>query len=496
MALRQILSSRPLLTYIDFNRTVYIFSDASDLASGGCCLQIDDNTGKFAPVGFCGRKFSESEAKCCILEKECMALIFTISSFRMHLIQRFVALTDNNSLKHILSSQKKLSPKMERWILFLSDWQFDIEHIKGSLNVIADALSRRTYSYTSTPADTEVADFPFIPGLEERMSAVNAITRAHTRREHEEQKNIQEEQKWLAQSKLALPVETGTVHKVYHANSHKQTKTDMEPCNSESIVVNHPSLAKSNSTSVSTSSMSNDKDGGKQTDGNLHRELPFNQSANDREMADTFKSTSQKDITQQVQTAQTKIEQWKNDKLKPSLQPKRDQIDANHYNQAADDIWDNEKWSDVHIQGFSRHDIMTAQCRDTYCNDIILYLQQGILPPTARRQRICVLREQDYIIVGKLLYLICSAPPGHRDMEMRLVIPQSLQRQVIEAVHLSGIGAHMGMKRTAALLRSRFAWNGMVSQTRRFIGSCDICLRAKTSLKLEQTQRTLFDLAQ
>src|SRR5439155_21269541 len=39
-------------------------------------------------------------------------------------------------------SQKHLSPRQSRWILFLNQFQMKIEHIPGNTNVIADLLSR------------------------------------------------------------------------------------------------------------------------------------------------------------------------------------------------------------------------------------------------------------------------------------------------------------------------------------------------------------------
>jgi hypothetical protein len=50
--------------------------------------------------------------------------------------------TDHRSLVY-LSTQDNLSPRQVRWWEFLSRFHFRITYVKGSLNVVADALSRK-----------------------------------------------------------------------------------------------------------------------------------------------------------------------------------------------------------------------------------------------------------------------------------------------------------------------------------------------------------------
>ena len=50
--------------------------------------------------------------------------------------------TDHRSLVY-LSTQDNLSPRQVRWWEFLSRFNFRITYVKGSLNIVADALSRK-----------------------------------------------------------------------------------------------------------------------------------------------------------------------------------------------------------------------------------------------------------------------------------------------------------------------------------------------------------------
>ena len=59
-----------------------------------------------------------------------------------HLIGRkFILMTDNKGLKYLLD-QPILNARQARWLAFLSEYDFKIQHIKGKENKIADALSR------------------------------------------------------------------------------------------------------------------------------------------------------------------------------------------------------------------------------------------------------------------------------------------------------------------------------------------------------------------
>jgi hypothetical protein len=55
--------------------------------------------------------------------------------------RKFVLMTDHNGLKHLFD-QPHLNSKQARWLDFLSEYDFEIRHIKGKENKVADALSR------------------------------------------------------------------------------------------------------------------------------------------------------------------------------------------------------------------------------------------------------------------------------------------------------------------------------------------------------------------
>ena len=50
-------------------------------------------------------------------------------------------MTDNKGLQYLLD-EPNLNARQARWLAFLSEYDFEIQHIKGKENKVADALSR------------------------------------------------------------------------------------------------------------------------------------------------------------------------------------------------------------------------------------------------------------------------------------------------------------------------------------------------------------------
>jgi Mg2+ and Co2+ transporter CorA len=58
--------------------------------------------------------------------------------------KRFELRTDHCGLKHLFG-QPTLNARKTRWLEFLSEYDFEIKHIKGKENQVVDALNRRAH---------------------------------------------------------------------------------------------------------------------------------------------------------------------------------------------------------------------------------------------------------------------------------------------------------------------------------------------------------------
>jgi hypothetical protein len=56
--------------------------------------------------------------------------------------RKFLLLTYNNWVKYLFN-QLDLNARQARWLAFLNKFDFEVKHIKGKENKVADALRRR-----------------------------------------------------------------------------------------------------------------------------------------------------------------------------------------------------------------------------------------------------------------------------------------------------------------------------------------------------------------
>jgi hypothetical protein len=69
---------------------------------------------------------------------------------------KFLLLTDSSGVKYLFS-QPDLNARQERWLAFLSEFDF-VRHIKGKENKVADALSRRVHGLFEINISREESD--------------------------------------------------------------------------------------------------------------------------------------------------------------------------------------------------------------------------------------------------------------------------------------------------------------------------------------------------
>ena len=73
---------------------------------------------------------------------ELAAVIHALKMWRHHWLGRkFILMTGNKGLKYLLD-HPNLNARQARWLDFLNEYDFEIQHIKGKENKVSDALSR------------------------------------------------------------------------------------------------------------------------------------------------------------------------------------------------------------------------------------------------------------------------------------------------------------------------------------------------------------------
>ena len=87
-------------------------------------------------------KLNEHEINYVTHDLELAAIVHALKMWRHYLLGRkFVLMTDPCGLRYLFD-QPKLNARQARWMALLSEFDFEIKHIKGKENRVADSLSR------------------------------------------------------------------------------------------------------------------------------------------------------------------------------------------------------------------------------------------------------------------------------------------------------------------------------------------------------------------
>jgi hypothetical protein len=88
------------------------------------------------------QKLNEHEVNYVTHDLELVAIVHALKMWRHYLLGRkFVLMTDHCGLQYMFD-QPKLNARQARWMALLSEFDFEIKHIKGKENRVADALSK------------------------------------------------------------------------------------------------------------------------------------------------------------------------------------------------------------------------------------------------------------------------------------------------------------------------------------------------------------------
>ncbi|GFW50786.1 retrovirus-related Pol polyprotein from transposon 297 [Trichonephila clavipes] len=118
-----------------------LHTDACKLGLGAVLLQQGED-GRFYPLHYMSKKSSIQKEKLCSYELEVLAVIEALKKFRNYLLGRkFRIQTDCAAFEKTLD-KKELIPKMARWSIFLTDFDYEVVHRPAKQMQHVDALSR------------------------------------------------------------------------------------------------------------------------------------------------------------------------------------------------------------------------------------------------------------------------------------------------------------------------------------------------------------------
>ena len=137
------LTSAPVLAIPNDDDSFQIETNASDYATGEVLLQKQD--GNWKVIVYRSAALTSAEWNYEIYDKELLAVVQALEDWRQYLLgakHPIEVWTDHANLTYFRKPQD-LNRRQARWSLFLSEFNFTFVHKLESLNVAADALSRR-----------------------------------------------------------------------------------------------------------------------------------------------------------------------------------------------------------------------------------------------------------------------------------------------------------------------------------------------------------------
>jgi hypothetical protein len=139
--------SAPVLCLSDIQKDFQVYCDASRLGLG-CVLMQDGKV-----VSYSSRQLKQHERNYPMHDLELASAVHALKVWRHYLMGKHCdVFTDHKSLKYIFT-QKELNMWQRRWLELIKDYDLSLQYHPGKANVVADALSRKTYINGELPLD-------------------------------------------------------------------------------------------------------------------------------------------------------------------------------------------------------------------------------------------------------------------------------------------------------------------------------------------------------
>lgn len=168
---KEILSNEQHLQYYDEKKPLTIQCDASQRGLGAALLQ----EGK--PIAYASRALTKTEANYAQIEKELLAIVFSLEKFHHYTFARHVVVqSDHKPLETIIPGSLWKAPKrLQAMKLRLQKYDITVKYHKGKEMHIADTLSRAYPSDTGTDKQDDIVDVNVIQHISVSPERVKEI---------------------------------------------------------------------------------------------------------------------------------------------------------------------------------------------------------------------------------------------------------------------------------------------------------------------------------
>lgn len=147
---------------------IMLKTDASSKGIAGMLFQ--QHNGEWRLIACCSRRINASESKYGPTDLEGLAVVYAIQKFRPYLLGNPFQLVVDHCALCVLKIKLPTSPRIHRWAIILSEFNFEVVYTKGARHLDVDCLSRAPVDdetdnylearimYTVVPVDTDQWD--------------------------------------------------------------------------------------------------------------------------------------------------------------------------------------------------------------------------------------------------------------------------------------------------------------------------------------------------
>ncbi|GBN37554.1 Retrovirus-related Pol polyprotein from transposon 297 [Araneus ventricosus] len=168
-SLKQALITSPVLTYPRTDKEFILDTDASNEGIGAVLSQKIGN--EECVIAYFSKSLGKPERNYCVTRKELLAIVKSIEHFHHYLYGRkFLLRTNYASLRWLLNFREP-EGQIARWIQRLQEYDFEIQHRKGTSHRNADALSRRPCKENCKHCTNAIEDPAIRPILERKLNS-------------------------------------------------------------------------------------------------------------------------------------------------------------------------------------------------------------------------------------------------------------------------------------------------------------------------------------
>ena len=174
ITLKEALKNAETMAYYNPHAETKITVDASPVGLGAILTQRQED-GSFKPVYYGSRALTDVESRYSQTEREALAVVWSCEYFHFYIFDNFVTIeTDHKPLLGMLTVKSKPPPRIERWLMRLQAYSYELVYISGSRNS-ADCLSRNPQKLNKI-RDEAIENYI-------KMIVTDAIPKAHSIKE-------------------------------------------------------------------------------------------------------------------------------------------------------------------------------------------------------------------------------------------------------------------------------------------------------------------------